>query len=159
MPKPVLQAMVLADHVYQDRMTGKFIIAGTFASILLTESQVTPVNPSATDPGEAHRVVGPISRMGSPYLYIALAEVHGEVPLDVKYVDLSDASVLLEARIVVSALSPLLVAEYVVPLPPLPAMKIGTYSRDLLYDSEILGSWRVTVGKFPGQTGGAKELT
>ena len=34
MPKPVLQAMVLADHVYQDRQTGKYIIAGTFSQII-----------------------------------------------------------------------------------------------------------------------------
>ena len=30
MPKPVLQALVLADHVYQDKTTGKMVIAGTF---------------------------------------------------------------------------------------------------------------------------------
>src|SRR5437763_7600736 len=33
MPRPVLQAMVLADHVYQDRTSGKYIIAGTFGQV------------------------------------------------------------------------------------------------------------------------------
>ena len=30
MPKPLLQALILADHVYQDAQTGKKVIAGTF---------------------------------------------------------------------------------------------------------------------------------
>ena len=33
MQKPILQAMVLADQVYQDVVTGKFVIAGTFGRI------------------------------------------------------------------------------------------------------------------------------
>ena len=27
---PIVQAILLADHVYQDRETGKYVIAGTF---------------------------------------------------------------------------------------------------------------------------------
>lgn len=150
MPKPVLQAMALADHIYQDRMTGKFIIAGTFTNIFLTETQRTPVDPAVTGPGAAYQFQGPISTMGSPYLYVALVEVHGHVPLIMKCVDLSDASVLLEAEIVVGAMNPLLVAEYAIPLPQL-QFKAGSYSFDLLHDDEILGSWRVTVGKLPSE--------
>ncbi len=36
MPKPVLQALVLADHIYQDKITGKKIIAGTFNRVCFT---------------------------------------------------------------------------------------------------------------------------
>ena len=36
MPQPVLQALVLADHVYQDKVTGKKIIAGTFNRVCFT---------------------------------------------------------------------------------------------------------------------------
>jgi hypothetical protein len=156
MPRPVLQAMVLADHVYQDRLTGKSVIAGTFATILF--GSISAVQSSEVSPGseeEATQVVfnGPISRIGSPYLYLALVEVHGQVPLTLKYVDLSDASVLFEAQVVVASVDPVAVAEYVLPIPPLPANKAGTYSLDLLYDGEILGSWRVVARKLEDQPG------
>jgi hypothetical protein len=34
MPKPVLQSLILADHVYEDKLTGKRIIAGIFNRII-----------------------------------------------------------------------------------------------------------------------------
>src|SRR5947199_3546813 len=34
MPKPVLQSLILADHVYEDKLTGKRIIAGVFNRII-----------------------------------------------------------------------------------------------------------------------------
>ena len=144
MPKPVLQAMVLADHIYQDRSTGKHIIAGTFTTIFIGSAKVTPA-PDSEGAAGRHTVSGPITRAGSPYLYIALVEVHGEVPLELKLVDLSDASVLMEAQVVVASNDPIAVAEFVLPLPILPASKIGTFSLDLLHGGEFLGSWRISV--------------
>src|SRR5262245_32592065 len=47
MPRPVLQAMVLADHVYQDRLSGKYIIAGTFGRIGLRAPQAQAAQPAA----------------------------------------------------------------------------------------------------------------
>ena len=41
MPKPVLQALVLAEHVYQDRATGKMIIAGTFNRLFIHRRDVS----------------------------------------------------------------------------------------------------------------------
>lgn len=146
MPKPVLQAMVLADHIYQDRATGKFIIAGTFSTVVFGQSKISPAGEFADDP-EHLVITGPVTQSGSPYLYLALVEVHGEVPVTLKFVDLSDASVLFEGQLVLAALDPVAVAEYIVPLPPLPATAIGNYSLDLVYDGEILGSWRVSVRK------------
>jgi hypothetical protein len=149
MPKPVLQAMVLADHVYQDRLTGKFIICGTFSTILFGPSPNT--EPSAASQNVA---AGLVSRAGSPYLYLALAEVHGDVQLSLRFVDLSDASVLIQAEIIVASNDPVAVAEYILPMPPLPAERIGNYSLDLLYDEELLGSWRIAVrplGKMQGE--------
>lgn len=34
MPKPVLQSLILADHIYEDKLTGKRIIAGVFNRII-----------------------------------------------------------------------------------------------------------------------------
>jgi len=156
MPRPSLQAMVLADQIYQDRSTGKFIIAGTFRGVLLGQQNTIPAS-SDSAVTDGRQFVGSVIRSGSPYLYIALVDVHGEVPLDLKFVDLSDASVLLEAQFVVVAVDPVSVAEYCVPMPPLPITKVGSYSLDLLYDNEILGAWRVVVKGFAEQPGDAKE--
>lgn len=52
MPKPVLQALVLADHVYQDKITGKKIIAGTFNRVCFSRMR-RPAPPAAeAGPGE-----------------------------------------------------------------------------------------------------------
>lgn len=144
MPRPVLQAMVLADHVYQDKSSGKHVIAGTFTRIIFGKATIERA-PDSDDNHERHILSGPMTKAGSPYLYFALVEVHGTVPLELKFVDLSDASVLLEAKLAVTSSDPVSVAEYVVPMPPLPVNKIGTFSLDLLHDGEILGSWRLSV--------------
>jgi hypothetical protein len=160
MPRPVLQAMVLADHVYQDRATGKMVIAGTFGTVFVGSVNVSRDEGDRTDEaerGESKPLVirGPISQVGSPYLYLALVEVHGEVPLTLKFVDLSDANVLFEGQLSVTSTDPIGVAEIALPMPPLPVHKLGTYSLDLLYDAEILGSWRVIVKRMEAEPGGA----
>ena len=79
MPKPILQSLILADHVYEDKLTGKRIIAGVFNRIIRgvrvvrevpqptpalpyqppqyqppqPSHPVQPVQPLAADPGAA----------------------------------------------------------------------------------------------------------
>lgn len=148
MPKPVLQAMVLADHVYQDRNTGKFVIAGTFGTIW---RQPAPPKPPEAGEGAPARqqITGPITQMGSPFLYLALADVHGKAPLTLRLVDLADTQVMMEANFEVAAADPLTLCEFVLPLPLLPAIKPGALSLDLLFHDEILGSWRINVRDVP----------
>src|SRR5436309_3475605 len=67
MPKPVLQAMVLADHVYQDRLSGKFIISGTFGRI--TMRLPTPAGqapPPAAPPPPQPRYEPPVTSYVPP---------------------------------------------------------------------------------------------
>jgi hypothetical protein len=45
MPKPVLQSLILADHVYEDKLTGKRIIAGIFNRIIRGVRVVRQVGP------------------------------------------------------------------------------------------------------------------
>jgi hypothetical protein len=151
MPKPVLQAMVLADHVYQDRNTGKFVIAGTFGTIW---RQQAPPKPPEGGEGAPQRqpMNGPITQMGSPYLYLALADVHGKTQLMLRLIDLSDGNVMIEANFEVAAADPLTMCEFVLPMPLLPAMKPGVLSLDLLFQNEILGSWRINVRDVPPPT-------
>lgn len=49
MIRPILQAMVLADQVYEDKSTGKKVIAGTFNTLLFARRHPSqpPVNPAA----------------------------------------------------------------------------------------------------------------
>jgi hypothetical protein len=52
---------------------------------------------------------------------------------------------------VVSSSDPIAVAEYVLAIPELPTRKEGSYSLDILYDNEILGSWRLSVVRIETQ--------
>jgi len=216
MPRPVLQAMVLADHVYQDRLSGKYIIAGTFGRIALrmptptqpaaaapaasppaakpteqnwqSEIQVGPQSPtpqqsssqqpssqqpssqppaaakpnapaaastpSAPAAGEAKQggervthslesATAQISVSGSPFLYLALTGIHGKTSLSIRFLNLADGAAIFDAVLDVASTDPVAMAEYCVPMPPLPCSKPGTYSLDLLHSGEILGSWRI----------------
>ena len=241
MPRPVLQAMVLADNVYQDRTTGKFIIAGTFSRLGITRRVGPPIfpqpgpapgqpaappasiqseplaslleNPPPTyasavpiapppepaTPAPAAPPQGPppqapysqppdsqaapesgpqqspyssgpqppaappqdtttfrnaaeltraVSTAGSPHLYVALTDVHRTVPLKVRFVDLSDiveSVSRFEIGLEVNSPDPIAVIELSIPLPRLPVTGAGTFSLDLLYSGEILGSWRIVV--------------
>lgn len=50
MPKPVLQALILADHVYEDKLTGKKIIAGIFSRIIRGKKISRPLTPAEMAP-------------------------------------------------------------------------------------------------------------
>lgn len=154
MPKPVLQAMVLADQVFQDRLSGKFIIVGTFSRILVRKPEESPDEVGSEIHGERNVILEPPTEIGSPYLYLALMEVHGRVPIQLKFVDLADARVLFEVQLVIESADPVLVAEYCVPLPRLPANSAGAFSLDLVHDGELLGSWRVAVQEWQSRSGG-----
>lgn len=146
MPKPVLQAMVLADNVYVDALSGKHVIAGTFTKIVVKKQESQPEE--SQDPGNGPRRVTKIKdprSMGSPWLYLALFEVHGQVPIELRYINLSDSSVLFTATMMLVAPDPVVVAEYAIPVPPLPSDKAGEFSLDALHENELLGSWRISV--------------
>jgi hypothetical protein len=133
--------MVVAQNVYRD-ISGKHIIAGTFTNY---RARLAPPPESASEqsPKGFPAGRGP-GQVGSPYLYLALVEVYGEVRLSLKYVELSEGNVVFEADLVVKANSPAEVAEYIIPLPYL-AVGPGAYSLDLLHEFEVLGSWRINL--------------
>jgi hypothetical protein len=150
-PKPVLQALVLAEHVYQDKLTGNSVIAGTFNRLHVFKREVPG---GMSQPGQdvqetpnGLRKLAPheISRLGSPWVYISLTEIRGTVPLELRYVDLADNVVLLRVEMSAKSESPLDTVEAAVRLPPLPTPHPGTYALELLSYDEPLGSHRVTV--------------
>lgn len=163
MTKPVLQALVLADHVYQDRHTGKMIIAGTFtrmtrgshpAGPLMVRTKLgidglpVPVLDKPEGQPEAPTPVHPatVGIAGSPFVYVCLTNIHTSAKLELRYVDLSDHKILMRCGMAVQCNSPLLAVELSVPAPtPLPAPHDGVYSMELICEEELLGSWRVNV--------------
>jgi len=50
MPKPVLQSLILADHVYEDKLTGKRIIAGVFNRIIRGVKVIKQMGPPMPAP-------------------------------------------------------------------------------------------------------------
>jgi hypothetical protein len=151
MQKPVLQAMVLADHVYRDAATGKYLIVGTFGVIWHGEQKLAPPPADSEIAGNRQTFTGTIGRAGSPYLYLALSDVHGRVPLKLRYMNLADSSVLIEGQIEVVSSDPLSMVEASIALPLLPIVP-GNFSLDLMFEGEILGSWRVRVKRQPTDT-------
>lgn len=164
MAAPVLQAMLLADQVYQDRATGKYVICGIFSAIHFVpkeppkdkdhsggagaagEGDETPEpTPSAPAPVPIARLV----RAGSPFAYVSLTELQGMRKFELRYVDLDENNVLFGTTFEVSCRDPLETIQITVPLPPLPIPHEGVFVLELLCDGEMLGSHRVLAKSQP----------
>lgn len=147
--KPILQALLIADHIYQDRKSGKMIIAGTFTGMFFI-SKEDAESPEAREAMQKMSVT-PGHRAGSPYAYINLTEVHGTQDLKLRYVNLEDDSIVFQFDIKVQSNSPLATHEIHLPLPTLP-QKEGVFALELLWQEvEPLGSTRITVKNVKGE--------
>lgn len=132
--KPVLQALILADHIYQDAGSGKRIIAGTF-------------NRLRVDTVPCH--FGVVT-----WAYICLTEVRGEIQLELRYVDLKDHKVLLHLEgLKVKHDNPLGNVEVVLPIPGFPVPHEGVYAFEVHWAGEMLGFLRIEVSTAPGGGG------
>jgi hypothetical protein len=155
--KPILQALVLADAVYVDRMTGKFVIAGTFNQLMVFAQNPQDDVPQEPVVDEMRKLSNrEIFFQGSPFVYVSLTNVRGKVPLELRYVDLGENTAILKLEIVVAGDDPLRTIEMAVRIPPL-MPKVGTYALELLADDELLGSHRVIVVEAPDQDEKPKE--
>jgi hypothetical protein len=153
--KPLLQALLLADHVYEDKHTGKRVICGVFSKLFfIPQDAIEKVKASeSTKPeGFTREAVLAGHQMGSPWAYLSLTELRGEESFELRYVDLEDNTVLFKVEFMIKCPDPLQTVEVVLPLPPLPLplnAPQGQQSRvcalELLYDNELLGAHRITV--------------
>lgn len=122
----VLQAFVLADHVYRDVTTGKHVVAGTFHQIDVASLPATFAGPAA--------------------VFISLLDVKGRTAVELRFVDGDD--VLLGPRTIdVEGEDPGLPVEFAVQLPPLPLPRAGRYAFRLSADGVDLGEAPVSVGE------------
>lgn len=125
---PILQALVLADHVHVDRSTGKAYVLGTFNQVWSDEF------PRATEQGT--------------YAFISLTEVRGQVAILLRYVDLSNNKVLMECKgITITGHDPLATIEFAVPVPQFPLPHAGNYAFEVYANDEMIGMKRLQVTK------------
>lgn len=138
--KPVLQALVVADRVYQD-VTGKKVIAGTFSGFKF--STRPPVAEIARPDGTTQRVLAGGMSAGSPYAYLCLTDVCDETTLLIQFLNLTKNVVLFGTQVTIQNTDRLRNVELVLPLPTLPVSEAGTYALEVLWEGEVLGSWRI----------------
>ena len=171
MTAPVLQALLLADQVYQDLGTGKYVICGIFSVLNFVLPDAPPDNdhsanagavggdgnPGMEDDREQQASAPPptavpitrLVRAGSPYAYISLTELQGTRKFELRYVDLEENTVLFGTGFDVSCRDPLETIQITAPLPPLPTPHEGVFVLELLCDGEMLGSHRVLAKSQP----------
>ena len=142
--KPILQALLVADHVYQDKATGKKIVAGIFHNLYYHKTPPSSTEGDKQEPNTV-RVTAGGHRAGSPFCYISLTEVRGEQEFELRYVDLNDDKPLIQTTFRVNSPSPIDTIEAIIPLPALPVGKAGTFALELLWCNEHLGAHRIKV--------------
>jgi hypothetical protein len=147
--KPILQALLVADHVYEDKRTSKKVVVGIFSSLLMVKNATEEHRGGDSGPDAAveqkKKPLSSIEQAGSPYVYVNLTDLKGTAELKLRYVSLESHQAIFEtSAFQVSASSPLENVEVVMPLPMLPRLP-GVYALELLAGEEPLGSYRITV--------------
>lgn len=145
MSMPVLQALLVADHVYQDRGTGKYLICGVFSVLYKVPEGAGPTVEEINKGVRLEKV----RTAGSPQVYLSLTELNGKKSFQLRYVDLQDNSVLFVISFDLSCSDPLQTVEGSIALPLLPSPRYGVYALELLCEDELLGTHRVQVQKSP----------
>ena len=142
--KPVLQALVLAERIYEDK-SGKKIIAGTFNQLLIGKI-LLPVPEQATDGTQRHILPGGTDP-GCPAAYISLIDVVDGTEITLQMVNLSKNVILFAANLKINSNDRLATVEIVAPLPPMSTFiqVAGTLSLEVVWRNEILGSHRLVV--------------
>ena len=140
--KPVLQALLIADKIYDDKSTGKKVIAGTFNTLITGE---LPLEQRQDEQGNTHSIIPGGLKAGSPTAFISMTELRDEYPFVLRYVDLDDNRVLMQCNFKVRCIDPLQTVELAIPLPELPSPHPGVFALELLCRDEPMGSLRINV--------------
>lgn len=117
---PTVQAFLLADAVFQDRATGKHVIAGTFTHL--------------TVPGFPAVHSAPIAA------FVALTGLDGAVTLALRLVAPSGRVVIKSSAVEITCTDRRLLVELGFPVPSLPLPEAGWYRLDLLLDDAELAT-------------------
>ncbi len=140
---PVLQALIVAEHVYTD-VSGKKIIAGTFNSIHFSRN-TDLIEERETEEGQAQHFVRDGTVAGSPYAYISITDVTNGTELTLQFVSLSKNAVIFETKLLIECDDRLQTIEIVAPLPPLIVSEAGIYAFEIVCEGVIIGSHRIVA--------------
>ncbi len=168
MAAPVLQALLVADQIFQDQATGKFVICGIFGTIFFIPNEgglpneaaaSQPVGgnvgeggpgvPDIHQPGPHPMPLNLYIRAGSPYAYVSLTEIHGQRSFELRYADLNENTILFTFEFKVDCRNPLETVQLSLPLPVLPVPHEGIFVLELLCEGEMLGSHRILTKRQP----------
>ena len=120
-----LQSFLVADEVYQDRETGKHVIAGTFARLIVPRV-----------PGELGRSVA---------TYCALLGVAGSVQVTMQF-ETADGEVLIRSSPrTLTCTHPDLLVEFAFTVPSLPLPHAGRFCLVLLLDEQRFATHAIEV--------------
>lgn len=127
------QALLLADHIYRDQDSGKYVIAGTFHQLNV-----------AAFPTTFTRTIG---------IFVSLSGLTGKTAIDIEFLDTSSGEVLMRTQsLEVSCEDPGMPVEFAVEVPPPPLPHAGRYLFRLVANETVLGSAPVSVCA-PGKEG------
>jgi hypothetical protein len=170
MAAPVLQALLVADQIYQDQTTGKFVICGIFGTIFFipheNQTQETPSRDAEghgdngrgqgasgqsgmQQPAQQQMPLNRFLRAGSPSAYVSLTEINGQRSFELRYVDLNQNNVLFTFEFKVDCRNPLETVQLTLPLPVLPVPHEGVFALELVCEGELLGSHRILTKRQP----------
>jgi hypothetical protein len=143
--KPVLQALVLAERIYEDK-SGKKIIAGTFNHIMI--GKVATKERKLPD-GTKRRLIPGGTDPGCPAAYISLTDVVDGTELALQFFNVSKNVSMFRTGVRIEEVDRLATVEIIAPLPPFSQFlkEAGTYSLDVVWQGEILGSHRLRVSE------------
>jgi hypothetical protein len=140
--KPVLQALVVAEKVYED-VTGKKIIAGTFTSVGFMRSP--PIREIELPDGSKQTQIAGGMHGGSPCAYVSLTDICTETKIRLQFVNLTKNMVMFGTELTIKCPDRLRTVEIAAPLPDLPINEEGVYALEVVCEEEILGSYRITA--------------
>lgn len=143
--KPVLQAILLADHVYVDKGTGKHVVAGVFDRLLSITDEQIQTQPE--DCSQEKKLIRGGMHSGSPWAFISVTDVRGKQVFALRYVFLDEDQLIFETKFTITSDNPLNTHNIVAPLPPLPSDRPGTFALEVVWNDEPLGTHRVVVAR------------
>jgi hypothetical protein len=121
-----LQALLMADHIYRDQTSGKYILAGVFHHLYSPAFPVT-----------FGRSIG---------LYISLLGMSGEAEMEIKFVDLQDGHVWLRGEAIkISNPSPGEPVELAIEVPQVPLPHAGDFAFQVWVNGLELGQVKLMV--------------
>lgn len=124
--RPYMQALLLADHIYRDVDTGKYVIAGTFHHLGVSAI-----------PTAFGRSIG---------VFISLRGIEGKVQIRLEWQNADQQEVLMNTpSFEIACENPNLPVEFAIEVPPLPLPYSGHYLFRLFVDGVMLGTTTLMV--------------